>query len=359
MRVGLVIYGSLDTISGGYLYDRHLVSTLRHYGDQVEIISIPWRSYPRLLVDNWSSEWLRRLAGDYDILLQDELNHPSLAWANGRLGEKRPPLVSIVHHLRSSEVHFAWQRRIYRMVERRYLRSVDAFIYNSQTTRRAVEAMIGHARPYVVAYPAGDRLVGDGNAFTQRSHPGDGPLRLLFVGNLIPRKGLHILLDALGLVAGDWQLRVVGSPAIDPAYARRMRQAAEEHHINQRVAWLGAIGDLQLRQEMASAHFLAMPSQYEGFGIVYLEGMGFGLPALATTGGAASELITHGMNGYLVAPGDVKSLAGHIENLIRDRELLASMSAAALDRYRRHPTWQQTTGAIRDFMILIASKGGS
>lgn len=357
MRVGLVIYGSLDTISGGYLYDRQLVNTLRHHGDLVEIISIPWRSYPRHLADNWSDEWIGRLAGDYDILLQDELNHPSLAWANGRLGENRPPLVSIVHHLRSSEAHLAWQSRIYRLVEGHYLRSIDAFIYNSQTTRRAVEAMIGHERPHVVAYPGGDRLAGDGKMVTHHSLRGDGPLRLLFVGNLIPRKGLHILIDALRQVAGDWQLRVVGSPVIEPAYARHMRRAAEKYHISHRVMWLGAIDDARLRQEMASAHVLAMPSHYEGFGIVYLEGMGFGLPALATTGGATGELITDGVNGYLVAPGDVKSLAGHIENLIRDRDLLARMSAAALDRYRRHPTWQQTTGAIRDFMVLMTTKG--
>ena len=52
MRIGLVIYGSLDTISGGYLYDRKLVEFLLHHGDQVEIISLPWRDYTRHLMDN-------------------------------------------------------------------------------------------------------------------------------------------------------------------------------------------------------------------------------------------------------------------------------------------------------------------
>ena len=52
MKLGLVIYGSLDTVSGGYLYDRKLAEYLRAQGDEVEIISLPWRSYAAHLTDN-------------------------------------------------------------------------------------------------------------------------------------------------------------------------------------------------------------------------------------------------------------------------------------------------------------------
>ena len=53
MRIGLVIYGSLDTLSGGYLYDRKLVEYLRAQGDTVEVISLPWRNYAAHLTDNF------------------------------------------------------------------------------------------------------------------------------------------------------------------------------------------------------------------------------------------------------------------------------------------------------------------
>ena len=49
MRIGLIIYGSLDTLTGGYLYDRLLVEHLRRQGDHVDIISLPWRTYGRHL----------------------------------------------------------------------------------------------------------------------------------------------------------------------------------------------------------------------------------------------------------------------------------------------------------------------
>ena len=56
MKIGLIIYGSLDTLSGGYLYDRMLVDYLRAQGDTVEIISLPWRNYAAHLTDNF---WFR------------------------------------------------------------------------------------------------------------------------------------------------------------------------------------------------------------------------------------------------------------------------------------------------------------
>jgi len=131
VRVGLIIYGSIDTISGGFLYDRMLVERLRRQGDQVEIISLSWRSYGRSLFswrsygrslgDNLSWALHRRLCqASLDVLLQDELTHPSLFWLNRRLKSRvRYPLVAIVHHLLCSEARPAWQNRFYRWVERR------------------------------------------------------------------------------------------------------------------------------------------------------------------------------------------------------------------------------------------------
>jgi hypothetical protein len=125
------------------LYDRQLVDYLRGCGDEVRIFALPWRSYGRCLLHNLSPSFTRQLRqADLDVLLQDELNHPSLFWLNRRLRRQASyPLVSIVHHLRSSERWPVWRRPFYRRVERAYLRTLDGCIYNSATTRAAVEAL--------------------------------------------------------------------------------------------------------------------------------------------------------------------------------------------------------------------------
>ena len=113
MRIGLIIYGDLDTVSGGFLYDRVLVDHLRESGDDVEIISLPWRSYAGNISDNWSARLRARLEEQrLDLMLQDELNHSSLFRLNRKL-RRSYPIVSIVHHLRSSEMRAAWRAEAY------------------------------------------------------------------------------------------------------------------------------------------------------------------------------------------------------------------------------------------------------
>ena len=359
MRAGLLIYGSLDTISGGYLYDRKLVEYLRSQGDSVEIIALPWRNYARHLGDNLSAALRQRLErAQFDVLLQDELNHPSLFWLNRQMrGEIHYPLVSIVHHLRSSELRPAWQNRLYAWVERRYLRSVDGFVFNSQTTCQVV-GQIGTGldrRPSVIAYPAGDRFnpqTSEAEIAQRALQP--GPLRLFFLGNLIPRKGLHTLLKALELLPNEtWELSVAGSLTMDEAYTRSIRSQLQAAGLEHSVHLLGSLNDEALASELETSHVLVVPSSYEGFGIVYLEGMSFGLPAIATTAGAASEIITSGENGYLIPPGDAAALAECLRRLAQDRQHLLELSLAARQCFLAHPTWQQSMAKIREFLLTL------
>ncbi len=352
MRVGLIIYGRLSTISGGYLYDRKLVDFLRGQGDEVEIVSLPWLGYGRSLSHNLSPSLYRNLAAaNFDLLLQDELNHPSLFWLNPWLKRQAAyPIVSIVHHLRCSEQRPVWQNWVYRAVEQRYLDSVDGFVFNSRTTQRVVEGLAGK-RPFTIATPAGDQFNPQISAETivARAHQ-PGPLRLLFVGNLIPRKGLHTLLAALSrLPRESWRLDVVGNTAVSSAYTQSVHK-----QINaiapQQIAMHGVLPDEQLASLLANSHLLAVPSSYEGFGIVYLEGMGFGLPALAGRDGAAHEIITDGVVGFLVGEGETAVLAQQILSLHQSRKELVKMSLAARQRYLAQPTWAESMAKVRQFL---------
>jgi glycosyltransferase involved in cell wall biosynthesis len=344
MKIGLVIYGSLDTLSGGYLYDRKLVEYLRAQGDTVEIISLAWRNYAAHLGDNFAF----RLPPGLDILIQDELNHPSLIGANA--GKHPYPVVSLVHHLRCSELRLAWQNAFYQIIEKRYLRSVDGFIFNSQTTKGVVNGLIGNGRSSIVAFPPTDRF---GQGMTEQSvfeRAKSGPLRILFLGNVISRKGLHTLLEAVRREKLDFRLDVIGSLTSDPAYANALQQKVLVPGLKSKVFFHGPLDNDELAGKLRAAHVLVVPSSYEGFGIVYLEGMAFGLPAIGTTAGAAREIISDGETGYLIAPEDAETLAARLMALASDRDLLARMSLNALKRYRQQPTWEQTAGEIREFL---------
>jgi glycosyltransferase involved in cell wall biosynthesis len=294
-----------------------------------------------------------------DELLQDELNHPSLFMLNRRLRKHAGyPVVSIVHLLRCDEDYPAWQKQIYRQIESLYLSSVDGFIFNSADTRQKVEGMLAGAGvrppPYCIAYPGGDRFCPGVCDDEIRHRAAVHPLRVLFTGNVIPRKGLHVLLDALAkMPAPIWKLTVAGNYHIDPAYTGAIYRQVQQNGLSENVHFSGVLSDSELSDCMMGSHLLVMPSFYEGFGIVYLEGMGFGLPAIGTSFGAAKEIIAHGHNGFLIQPGDAVALANHLSGLAQDRSCLLKMSLAARESYRNHPTWDESMHGIRSFLASL------
>ena len=348
MKIGFVIYGSLDTVSGGYLYDRKLVEYLRAQGDEVEIISLPWRNYTAHLTDNLSF----KLPLNFDILIQDELNHPSLIGANR--GQHPYPIASLVHHLRCSELRPKWQNYFYGIIEKKYLQGVDGFIFNSKTTQGVVSDLVGDNKPSVIAFPPTDRfrdrMISEEDI---RERINTNELRILFLGNVIYRKGLHILLKAVENQKLNVKVDVVGGLKAESKYAEEMQKFVRVNGLSSVVKFYGAADNQPLIDMYKQAHVMVVPSSYEGFGIVYLEGMGFGLPAIGTTAGAASEIITHGKDGYLIQPDDSEKLAKHIHDLGTDHELLLKMSLNALKRFVQQPAWDETAKSIRDFLILM------
>jgi glycosyltransferase involved in cell wall biosynthesis len=344
MKLGLIIYGSLDTVSGGYLYDRKVVEYLRSQGDIVEIISLPWRNYAAHLMDNLTF----KLPKNLDILIEDELNHPSLIAAN--LGKHPYPVISLVHHLRCSELRPKWQNTFYTLVEKKYLDSVDGFILNSWTTLRAVTDMLDHTKPSVIAYPPTDQFGTPLSDNEIRERANSEPLKILFLGNVIYRKGLHTLLEAVKGLRSEVVVDVVGSLDAEPVYAKLIQEIISRNHLSSFVFLRGSLDKEALIEKLKQAHLLVVPSSYEGFGIVYLEGMGFGLPVIGTTAGAASEVIENGKTGYLIQPDDAKSLAEHLKVLAEDRDLLTRLSLNARERYLRQPSWNETAKNIRDFL---------
>ena len=353
MNVALVIYGSLDTLSGGYLYDRMLVAHLRAEGHAVEILSLPWRSYARHLGDNLSRGWFARLRGcRADVIIQDELNHPSLAWTNGRLRSAgSPPLVALCHHLRSSEEHPAPLLPLYRAVERRFLRTVDGCIYNSRTTQAAVEALAGITPPSVVALPSGTHLSLPDYLSLRAivsAREEASAVQMLFVGNLAPRKQLHSVLEAVARLRFPAHLHVVGA-ASDRRYAQAIHRQIVRLQLEERVTLHGRVADAQLRRLYALCHLFVLPS-YEGFGIVYLEAMAYGLPVIAASAGAAHEVVAHGETGFLVHPGAGEELAQRISQLAEDRALRLAMGKAGRARFESFPSWEQSCARIVTFL---------
>lgn len=357
MRLCLMIYGSLDTLTGGFLYDQYLVRHLRHKGHTVDIFSLPWRRYGWLLLDSFSPGLRSTLSRKrYDFILQDELIHPSLFWLNHRhQGVNRAPLVAIVHQVLSSQPRKNKINQLLRVIEKHYLASIDAFIFNSQTTRKHVQQLNHRHRPYVVASPGADRLgylKAPGELAARARQP--GPLQLVFVGNITPIKGLMPLLESLKQLPSDtWRLTVAGSLQMDRGHVRKIKRKISVYQIDRQVRLMGALDGQDLINILADSQLLVMPFAHEGFGIASLEALAYGLPVLASAAGAAKEFVSDGINGFLIPAGGIRTCADIILGLHRDREYLVRLSEAARQTALARPGWSDTVDAIHYFLTHL------
>lgn len=356
MRIGLLVYGDMATVSGGYLYNRKLVSYLRSQGDDVEIISLPVRSYWRHLWDNFSNCCLEQITAiPIDILIQDAMVHPSVFLMNRRLTQKlKLPMVTLVHLLIAFEHHPWYSAWFYRAIERRYLQSVTGMIANSQTTLAQTRQLLQGKLPrHCLAVPAGDNFPEasmDAAAISQRALA-PGPLQILVVGNVIRRKGLHVLIQALGqLPADSFQVTVAGRLDMEPEYVKQIQKLIGASQLQERVILKGSVQGLPLADLYRQHQLMVLPSAYESYGIVYVEAQQFGLPVIGTTAGAAKEIIHDGDNGYLMPPEDNNALAKLLQKLHHDRQLLVTLSGNALAAYARHPKWDESCEIIRRYL---------
>lgn len=361
MKIGIIIYGDIGQQTGGYLYDRKLADFCRLIGDEVTIFPQRMRSWPGSIADNFDARFLAGVTGaGLDLLLQDELNHPSLFLANRRL--KRAggfPVVSLVHHLRSSEPNPRYLAPVIRQVERSYLASVDAIVCSSQATKKEVGNLLPGGKPCIVAQPGRElfpREISDHAIIARAEKP--GPLRLLCVGSVIPRKGLHHLVDALATLPRDqWRLDIVGDLSRDPSYARSIVRRVRRSGMGNNIRLRGTLTQHELDNAYARCQVFIMPSLYEGYGIAYLEAMQRGLVVIGSLRGGAAEIVTPARNGFLFLPWDHRSIAMTVQLLYNDRTRLKQMALQAHADSARFPVWEAVMNRVRRFLGEIAATG--
>jgi glycosyltransferase involved in cell wall biosynthesis len=241
-------------------------------------------------------------------------------------------------------------------VEIDFCRRADAVIFNSRFSREHARGFLRPRVPFCIAPPGGDRLASE--PFRPPPCPREGePLRLLFVGNVTPVKGLPDLLAALAdAPTSHWRLQVVGSTDLARGHMRQVDRILAQGGLRRNVTFAGPLDGEPLRAAYRASHLLAMPFAHESFGIAVIEAMGFGLPVLASTRGAAAALVRDGDNGLLTAPGDRAAVCTHLDRLRRNPAEWRSMSAEARRTFEAQPTWAERMGTACVFLEGLSAR---
>lgn len=147
--------------------------------------------------------------------------------------------------------------------------------------------------------------------------------RILFVGRIIPVKGLENLIKSMKLVIDkrcDAHLHVVG-PTDDSRYLNYLQELTKKMGVTEQVDFTGGLSGNALLNEYAESSIFVLPSRDESNPIVVLEAMASGKPVIATNVGGIPYMVEDGKNGILVNYGDSNGLAEKILMLMNDKKL--------------------------------------
>jgi glycosyltransferase involved in cell wall biosynthesis len=179
----------------------------------------------------------------------------------------------------------------------------------------------------------------------------DDDIKILFVGQLIPRKGVEYLIRAFKKVkesVKDSSLVIVG----DGVDKRRLMSLANMLNLRD-VYFLGRIPKNDLVYAYLSSNIFVLPTLEEGLGIALLEAMACGLPVVASKTSGVLDAVIDGETGILVPPRNVKALADAIIRLLSCEELRKKLSETAKEYAKASFNWRSIAQRIVDLYLSL------
>lgn len=249
----------------------------------------------------------------------DLIHVHSVGFANLALHMQESRNIPVVYTCHSLICDEPWSphQAIMKRRQERLLRKADRIVVPSEWQRQGIMALYPQCAERIRVISNGVDLPGQVNwqhsLLVERRAPGT---RLLFVGRLIPQKGIEELLQSIAVLRQrGWPvtLDIVGRGGMQ--YKARLVELAGRLQVSQHVRWLG----FQPAQRMADiyrAHDLVIvPSQLESFGLVALEAMAWGVPLVSTQSGGLSDFIDSNV-AHIIPSVDRYAIADVVENTL-------------------------------------------
>jgi glycosyltransferase involved in cell wall biosynthesis len=160
------------------------------------------------------------------------------------------------------------------------------------------------------------------------------PPEILFLGRLGERKGVPVLIKALGRLAESglvWRAVIAGDGDATP-----YRTEVERLGLTARISFPGWLGEAEAHVHLSHAALLVLPSEAEGLPMAVIEAFAWGVPVVSTPVGATPDILHDGVEGLMVPVGDAEALAAALRRLIADPDLRRQLGARAHAYFAQH-----------------------
>ncbi|MGS4886923.1 glycosyltransferase family 4 protein [Roseibium sp.] len=336
--------GDLQTLTGGYGYDRRVIAGLAANGWDVRPLSFgPGFPFPSGNTLQAVGASLSALPDDTVVII-DGLAYGVMDQAAEKHG-KRLRLIALVHHplCRENGLPSDVAARL-QASESAALSHARHVIVTSPATAVQIEDLFGISKDAISTALPGTELP------TQRSKASAGATRLLSIGTVTQRKGYDLLFGALSqLKEMDWHLDVVGGLEADPGCVAALKEQIKSLELTGCVTFHGAVPQEKLSDYYCSADVFVLASRYEGYGMAYAEALAHGLPVIGSGAGAVKDTLSVGGAIYCGVE-DVQALTAALTTIMSNAEARERLATEARQAAHSLPSWED---AVRVFETVI------
>lgn len=340
--------GDLQTVTGGYLYDRCIVKELTALGWEVELLSLgAGFPFPDQETLNQAEQLLCRVKPGRPIVVDGlALGVMPEAIAQASLNH---PMIALIHHPLAYESGLTEDQQVkLQKSERLALSYADHVIANSPLTAQTLTESFGVDGKKITTVIPGTQRVFPPLHQVKTHFTHQDEFKWLSVGSIVPRKGFDILIKAFApLKEMPWSLSIAGDATRNvKAYSDLLDNIAQ-FDLQDRIHIHGVVDDKRLDSLYRGADGFVLASLFEGYGMAYAEALSYALPIIGTSGGAIVQTVPDSA-GILNPPGDVSSLTEALRLVMSDRSRREQLSLGAQEAAKKLPTWPESAKIFAD-----------
>ncbi|MFH1210772.1 MAG: glycosyltransferase family 4 protein [archaeon] len=175
---------------------------------------------------------------------------------------------------------------------------------------------------------------------------------VILVGNNFQTKGISTLIRVAKSLKKEFPMAKYTIVGDDKRVLPYMKKLTEKEGVAEKFIFTGHVPNTELKEKYKEADIFILPSTIEGFGMVFLEAMNYGLPVIGSNVGGIPEIIDDGKNGFLVDPENPKEIAEKIRIIFEDEALRNKISENAYKRVGDFPLSKMVDETIKVYKNL-------
>lgn len=232
----------------------------------------------------------------------------------------------VVYHIHGAEYHVFYRKNVKKV--RAILSMVDVIITLSNSWKDFFVNEVGCEKVFIVPNITPFCLPQMNSELRKIKN-------IVFIGTLCRRKGVYdivqMCIDYQNFLRNRIMIYLCGSGEVN-----EVQSLVGDHNLSDIITCTGTVDYAQISKMLEKCDVYILPSYNEGLPISILEAMSHSIPIISTPVGGIPEVVTNGVNGYLITPGDTEQLYHAIETIIADDNIRKRMGEASYSRVTAH-----------------------